>query len=129
MTRGRGIGFFEAGNFYPDFIMWQIPMAGATDAAQRITFIDPKGIARLDGEEDPKIRFHTTIKDVQDRLNEKAQDAAGAILNSFVVSNTPYSTLGSNWGQKSALESQHLLFQEDEDYIERMFDLISRDSG
>lgn len=22
MSKGRGVGFFEAGNFYPDFILW-----------------------------------------------------------------------------------------------------------
>ena len=24
LSKGRGIGFFEAGNFYPDFILWQV---------------------------------------------------------------------------------------------------------
>ena len=31
MSRGRGIGFFEAGNFYPDFILWLVtPRASAS---------------------------------------------------------------------------------------------------
>jgi hypothetical protein len=33
-SRGRGIGFFEAGNFYPDFILWLV-----VDNHQYITFV------------------------------------------------------------------------------------------
>jgi hypothetical protein len=42
MSRGCGIGFFEAGNFYPDFILWLV-----TGDGQRIAFVDPKGIRNL----------------------------------------------------------------------------------
>ncbi len=52
MTRGKGIGFFEAGNFYPDFILWLL-----YPDTQYVTFIDPKGIRNLEGETDPKIDF------------------------------------------------------------------------
>jgi hypothetical protein len=38
LSRGRGIGFFEAGNFYPDFILWLL-----VDGKQYVNFIDPKG--------------------------------------------------------------------------------------
>ena len=34
-----GMGFFEAGNFYPDFILWI-----DTEEKQYISFIDPKGL-------------------------------------------------------------------------------------
>ena len=37
-SRGRGIGFFEAGNFYPDFIVWIL-----SEGTQYITFVDPEG--------------------------------------------------------------------------------------
>jgi hypothetical protein len=52
-SRGRGIGFFEAGNFYPDFILWLL-----VDGQQYITFVDPKGLRNLQGIEDPKIGFY-----------------------------------------------------------------------
>src|SRR5690606_32727932 len=58
LSRGRGIGFFEAGNFHPDFILWLL--AGER---QFVSFIDPKGLRNLEGPEDPKIKFHETIKD------------------------------------------------------------------
>ncbi len=50
LSRGRGIGFFEAGNFYPDFILWLL-----VDGKQYVSFIDPKGLRNLEGPEDPKI--------------------------------------------------------------------------
>ena len=53
--RGRGVGFFEAGNFHPDFIVWLL----AGDR-QHVTFVDPKGIRNV-GVDDPKIRFFETI--------------------------------------------------------------------
>jgi len=56
MSRGRGIGFFEAGNFYPDFILWLL-----VDEKQYINFIDPKGLLNLKGPDDPKITFYKTI--------------------------------------------------------------------
>ena len=37
-SRGKGIGFFEAGNFYPDFILWLL-----VPDRQYVTFVDPKG--------------------------------------------------------------------------------------
>jgi hypothetical protein len=40
MSRGQGIGFFEAGNFYPDFILWLLD-----GGKQYVTFVDPKGSA------------------------------------------------------------------------------------
>src|SRR5690606_24099033 len=38
-SRGRGLAFLEAGNFYPDFILW-------LKHAERsnIVFVDPKGL-------------------------------------------------------------------------------------
>lgn len=49
-SRGKGIGFFEAGNFYPDFILWLL-----MDGKQYVTFIDPKGICNLRGFGDDKV--------------------------------------------------------------------------
>ena len=75
----RGIGFFEANNFYPDFILWLVQ-----GRKQHIAFIDPKGITHLKGFSNPKIRLAQLIrKDIEPRLNDKA-----ITLNSYIVSNT-----------------------------------------
>ncbi len=56
--------FFEADNFYPDFILWI-----KEENRQYITFVDPKGILMLGSLEHPKIKFAETIKNKQDKLN------------------------------------------------------------
>lgn len=81
-SRGKGIGFFEAGNFYPDFILWLL-----YGGKQYVTFVDPKGLRNLRGPDDPKISFYRVIKDVEGRLH--AGDA-GIVLNSFIVAPTRY---------------------------------------
>lgn len=114
MTRGRGIGFFEAGNFYPDFIMWLI-----IGKKQYINFIDPKGLRNLRGPDDPKIAFYSTIKKIEADL--KKQDPL-VTLNSFIVSNTRLSEIDWWDGRmtKEKLEEQHVFFQNDDKYIEKL---------
>ena len=64
-SRNRGIGFFEAGNFYPDFLLWQVK-----DGVQYLSFIEPHGLQH-EGPGHRKIEFHETIKDIEKRLNDK----------------------------------------------------------
>lgn len=114
LSRGRGVGFFEAGNFHPDFILWLL--AGGR---QRITFVDPKGIRNL-GWNDPKIQFYETIKEIEQRLGDPA-----VVLHSFIVSNTSSATMRRQWGmEKSDMQKRHILFQEEdkESYINMMLD-------
>ena len=40
----KGIGFFEADNFFPDFILWLV-----IKNKQYISFIDPKGLRQIQG--------------------------------------------------------------------------------
>lgn len=113
MSRGRGIGFFEAGNFYPDFMLWIVD--GKT---QRINFIDPKGLRNLQGRNDPKIAFYRTIKDLEERLGDPK-----VILNSFIVSSTPYESVSwwSDGMTKKEFEDCHVFFTETrETYLERL---------
>lgn len=116
MSRGKGIGFFEAGNFYPDFILWVLG-----GDRQYVTFIDPKGITRLRGVEDPKIEFKNTIKEIETRLADPT-----VTLHSFIISNTSYGDI-DYWGMsKKDLEDRHVLFQKEDKntYVEAMLDRI-----
>lgn len=76
------LGFFEEGNFYPDFILWLID-----GDKQYINFIDPKGI-REEGMASAKIGLATKIKEHEKRLNDK-----NIVLNSFILSVTAYKEL------------------------------------
>ncbi|RWD83383.1 MAG: DEAD/DEAH box helicase [Mesorhizobium sp.] len=115
LSKGRGVGFFEAGNFHPDFILWLI--AGGR---QHITFIDPKGIRNL-GFNDPKIQFFQTIKDIERRLGEPS-----VTLSSFIISNTPSHVMRLLWAvDKSAMDARNILFQ-DEDKVTYVQNLMHR---
>ena len=104
LSRGRGVGFFEAGNFHPDFILWLL--AGGQ---QHVIFVDPKGIRNLP-RDDLKIQFHETIKGIEQRLGDPA-----VRLQSFIVSNTPSATMRRQWGmEKSEMQRRHVVFQEED---------------
>ena len=108
MLRNRsrtGIGFFEEENLYPDFIRWLL-----TGGKQYVIFVEPKGIRNLDGPEDPKIRFHKTIKDLEIQLGDPQ-----IVLNSFILSVTPYAH-GGWWTDsltKDEMKARNVLFMED----------------
>ncbi|MBA7467987.1 hypothetical protein ES707_03227 [subsurface metagenome] len=120
MSRGRGIGFFEAGNFYPDFILWLL-----TSGRQYINFVDPKGLRNIEGINDPKIRFCHTIKELEQRLNDP-----DVTLNSFIISTTslPEISWWSDGMTKNQFEQCHILFQkEDRDtYIQKLLSEAQR---
>ncbi len=116
LSKGRGVGFFEAGNFHPDFILWLI--AGER---QFITFVDPKGIRNI-GFNDPKIQFYQTIKDIERRLGNPS-----VTLSSFIVSNTPSHVMRQLWAtDKPDMEARNILFQEEDKaaYIGKMMQRI-----
>jgi hypothetical protein len=112
LSKGRGVGFFEAGNFHPDFIAWQVE-----GAKQFVSFVDPKGIRNL-APTDPKIEFADTIKDIEARLGDP-----NVVLSSFIISNTAAFHMMQQWGiSRSEMDGLNILFQdEDKDtYIETM---------
>jgi len=119
-SKGKGVGFFEAGNFYPDFILWLI-----VGSKQHVCFVDPKGLLRIHGFDDPKIRFHKEIKDIQNRLGDP-----DVVLESFIVSNT-YQREIDWWSagkpEETNFENHHVLFQKEDksSYIERLFKIIT----
>lgn len=111
MSRGKGVGFFEAGNFHPDFILWML-----IGGKQYVTFIEPHGLLH-EGPASEKVLFHKRIKDVEQRLKDPT-----VILNSFILSWTRYPQL--KWDNtQDDLEDMHVLFMtNDRDrYIDKLF--------
>lgn len=77
----KGVGFFEANNFYPDFILWLVE-----GERQYVAFIDPKGLRLVDGFDNPKIKFHRTVKEeIESRLHDPLLS-----LSSHIVTPTSY---------------------------------------
>ena len=117
LSKGRGVGFFEAGNFHPDFILWLL-----IGDRQHVMFVDPKGIRNL-GATDPKIQFYETIKEIELRLGDPK-----VVLDSFIVSNTPSHEMKKLWGiDKPAMQTRHIVFQEEDKdtYVRAMLEEVS----
>ena len=111
-SRGRGMGFFEAGNFYPDFVLWLVK-----GNLQSLAFIEPHGLQH-EGPGHKKIAFHQTVKEIEARLGKPEVS-----LNSFIISPSRHSKL--NWGLSiEKLNALNVYFMEDqaEDYIGYIFE-------
>lgn len=114
----KGLGFFEANNFYPDFILWILE-----GEKQYITFIDPKGIRNLKGLGDPKIQLFKYLQtDVTAQLGNP-----NLVLNSFIISNTPLEEVDF-WAKEQLAAKEftdnHVLFQDDADYMETLVRMV-----
>lgn len=114
-SRGRGVGFFEAGNFYPDFLLWLVK-----NGRQHLAFVEPHGLQH-EGPGHKKIEFYQVIKDIQKRLASE-----NVVLNSFIVTPTRFGKL--DWGKTiHELEDMHVLFMEDQrgTYISSIIDRMA----
>ena len=114
MSRGRGVGFFEAGNFYPDFILWRVE-----GDKQRITFVDPKGLHNLSWDGEPKLDFYRSIREIEARLDDPKVS-----LRSFILSVTPAAAMKLRWPKvtETQMAERNILFQLDEYYVSKLLD-------
>ncbi len=106
-----GLGFFQASNFFPDFLLWV-----QDGQCQHLAFVDPKGLLHFDPA-DPKIQFATRDIPRLQRIID-AQNT-GLILHAFILSNTPFASLGWSKGRgnlmsKAETEALGILFQADD---------------
>lgn len=110
----KGLGFFDASGFYPDFIMWLI-----ADGKQYITFVDPHGMG--------KESIHSSKVQLYKRLKTEIEcglAVPSVALTSFILSPTKHSELT---GKQSTIEEwneNHVLFMDDSDYIEKLLTSI-----
>ena len=119
----RGVGFFEEGGFYPDFILWLL-----SGDKQFVSFVDPKGLRNLGGLQDRKIQFYQKIKELQDRLGDP-----NMVLNSFILSTTPLHQI-QHWEGGigiSDLEARNVFHQTpgNTGYIRSMLNRVITPSG
>lgn len=115
----QGVGFFEAGNFYPDFILWCLK----SDGSQRICFIDPHGLEH-EGPGSDKIQLSQNIKDLQARLNDP-----GVTLESVILSpSTNRMRIQHLWSQQGLptpdLNALHVFFIGEPDYIGKVMEIV-----
>ena len=103
-SRGSGIGFFEAGNFYPDFLLWAV-----TGAQQVLAFIEPHGISH-EGPHHPKVQFHQTIKEIEQRLSDPCLR-----LESAIVTPTDFARVQAQNYSRQYWNDRHVFFMQDKD--------------
>ena len=123
----RGVGFFISSGFYPDFIIWV-----KNENKQNIIFVDPKGIRNLGNFNDEKIQLCVSyIKEIENRVNEELKNKNEKInlqLDAFILSVSPYddvkTTFGNGKHSKDEFERHNIIFQEDENYVKRIFEKI-----
>ncbi len=119
----KGIGFFEAGGFYPDFILWRMWKDISGQIKQRIVFVDPHGILRT-GIGDDKIEFSQKIKDVQQRLNNEVE------LESVIISppKTTREMIEAQWKVSTQdLQDSHVFFMSDaDDYLNQAMSVVRK---
>ncbi len=115
-SRGSGIGFFEAGNFYPDFLLWLV-----NGGKQKVIFVEPHGISH-EGPEHPKVQFDKTIKDVESRLGDE-----NLTLESFIVTPTRYAAVKDRGLTVEQWELLHVLFMHESgrDHISTMLGAVT----
>ncbi len=114
MSRGHGIGFFEANNFHPDFILWAV-----SGDRQHIAFVDPKGLVRMDASH-AKVQLATQISEIEERLGDPH-----VRLDSFILSVTPFETIRRSWNMsKTEMAKRHVLFmaEDRETYVGEMLE-------
>lgn len=115
----KGVGFFEAGNFYPDFILWCLK----SDGSQRICFIDPHGLEH-EGPGSDKVQLAQNIKDLEARLNDPEVRLESAILSP----STNRMRIEHLWSQHSLgapnLSELHVFFIGEDNYMDMVLGLI-----
>jgi len=114
-SRSAGIGFFEAGNFYPDFILWIV-----RGYRQYVAFVEPHGLLH-EGPASQKIIFYQSIKGIEQRMSRPK-----VTLDSFIVTPTALRDLQWGWGTLDDFAKRHVLFMKDdkEYYVLRLFETM-----
>lgn len=112
----RGVGFFEAGGFWPDFILWHNDAEGA----QTIVFTDPHGLRVSESAHSGKVQFSQSIKNIETRINQGA--TVPVRLESAILSPSNAAQIRSLWNMTDAeLTALHVFFMQDTPaYIDKL---------
>ena len=113
LSRGKGVGFFEAGNFHPDFILWIL-----SGDKQYVHFIEPHGLM-YEGINSEKIQFYKRIKEIETRIADPK-----VILSCWILSWTPKQELKLRGYDPEEYLKKNVVFMEDPGYIDSMISLI-----
>lgn len=123
LSRGRGVGFYDDGGFFPDFILWV-----KTGNRQRIVFIEPHGMRHAKAYQyDEKAQLHARLPAMAADIAQRSGGQPAVELDAFLISTTPYPELrlhyeNGSWDRED-FAAKHILFPErnaEYDYLERI---------
>lgn len=126
LSRGAGVGFFENRGFYPDFIMWIV-----NNDKQHIVFIEPHGMVFAGPyQDDHRAKLHEALKELAPKIEARSENK-DIILDSFIISSTPYTNLreiydDGSWDRMKFTKA-HILFlerSEEYDYLKHLFEHV-----
>ena len=112
LSRGRGVSFFDDYTYYPDFIVWLID-----DNSQHVIFLDPKGLVRYGPKERKKVRLHTEIKQIEERVQASDPELR---LHAYVLSVTPPVRIGDELRPRAEWERQGVYFLSEPDCLKHV---------
>lgn len=123
-SRGRGVGFYETRQFFPDFILWV-----KTTDQQRIVFIEPHGMRHAKAyDHDEKAQLYAQLPQLAADIAQRSGNAAAVELDAYLISTTSYQELRQHYANgywsREDFADKHILFQEGDseyDYLERIF--------
>ena len=117
LTRGSGVGFYEAEGFFPDFILWTIE-----GEAQRVIFIEPHGM-QYETAVSPRTRLFDDLQ-VYTRSIVKADKTRKLSFDAWIVSRTPFVSLRLNFSDDGRtpwtldqFHHAHIVFAEEGAYV------------
>lgn len=123
-SRGRGVGFYETRQFFPDFILWV-----KTATKQRIIFVEPHGMRHeLPYHNNEKATLYARLPQLANEIAQRSNTKVPVELDAFIISATQYNELSKtfddgSWNRKRFTQN-HILFLEpdnDYDYLEIIF--------
>jgi hypothetical protein len=97
------------------------------NSKQTMVFIDPKGIRNLGNFNDDKIQLYKSIKEIEKeiKINKTHHKLR---LESLILSVSKYNEIKKTFGEgnipKQEFEKHHILFMEDDDLIDKIFQNI-----
>jgi hypothetical protein len=120
LSRGKGVGFYLTEGFFPDFILWI-----KEGDRQRIVFVEPHGMMMAKTYwSDDKAKLHERLAELSVAWGKKA-GLKGVVLDSFIISATPYRTLRDYYADgtwtRQDFTDRHILFFENADYVKTLF--------
>lgn len=117
----RGVGFFETGYFYPDFIFWMV-----RGKEQQVLFLEPHGMASDFEKGEEKRHICSTIRVdyeglVREKLKEKGVDLT-IMLDAYIISVSDPGPVRHRYPGDP--RDTHIVHQIEPGYIGQIFDRL-----